>query len=172
PDRVEALLAVAGRVPHDRLPLGLLGGHRHARGRHERQGDEQDRAAAHGHQMWMACPSAARVASSAASDSVGCAWIVWMSSSRVASSVRPTANSWISSVASGPTMCTPRISPVRLSATTLRKPSVSPSATALPLAVNGNFPTLTSRPLPLAAASVTPIEATCGRQYVQEGTLP
>ena len=42
-------------------------------------------------------------------------------------------------------MCTPRISPVALSATTLTKPSVSPSATALPLAVNGNLPTRSPR---------------------------
>ena len=58
-----------------------------------------------------------------------------------------------------------------LSATTLTKPSVSPSATALPLAVNGNFPTCTSRPFSFALASVAPIEATCGRQYVHDGTL-
>ena len=45
------------------------------------------------HQMWMAWPRAASVASSAASESVGCAWMVWMISSSVASSVRPTANS-------------------------------------------------------------------------------
>src|SRR4026208_1440097 len=63
-----------------------------------------------------------------------------------ARSVRPTANSWISAVASGPTMCTPSSSPVVLSATTLMKPSVSPSATAFPLAVDRNFPTPISRP--------------------------
>ena len=95
-----------------------------------------------------------------------------MISSSVASSVRPTANSWIISVASGPTMCTPRISPVALSATTLTKPSVSPSATALPLAVNGNFPTVISRPFSRARASLTPIDAIWGRQYVHDGTLP
>ena len=39
--------------------------------------------------MWMAWPSAASVASSAASDSVGWAWMVCMISSSVASSVRP-----------------------------------------------------------------------------------
>ena len=114
--------------------------------------------------MWMGWPSAASVASSAASDSVGWAWMVWTISSSVASRVRPTANSWIISVASGPTMCTPRISPVLLSATTLTKPSVSPIATALPLAVNGNLPTATSRPPPRAVASDTPMDATCGRQ--------
>src|SRR2546422_713182 len=97
-------------------------------------------------QMWIAWPSAPSVASSAASDRVGWAWIVWMISSSVASSVRPTANSWMISVASGPTMCTPRISPDALSATTFTKPSVSPRATALPFAVNGNLPMLTSRP--------------------------
>ena len=95
-----------------------------------------------------------------------------MISSTVASSVRPTANSWMISVASGPMMCTPRISPVFLSATTLMNPSVSPSATALPFAVNGNLPTATSRPPSFAFDSVSPIEATCGRQYVHEGTLP
>ena len=87
-----------------------------------------------------------------------------MISSRVASSVRPTANSWMISVASAPTMWTPRSSPVPLSAITLMNPSVSPSATALPLAVNGNLPTTTSRPFSRARASVTPIEAICGRQ--------
>ena len=86
--------------------------------------------------------------------------MVWTNSSSVASRVRPTANSWISSVASGPTMWTPRISPVALSATTLTKPSVSPCATALPLAVNGNLPTAISRPSRRAAASVSPIDAT------------
>ena len=44
------------------------------------------------HQTWIARPRAASVASSAASDSVGWAWIVWIISSSVASSVRPTAN--------------------------------------------------------------------------------
>ena len=87
-----------------------------------------------------------------------------MISSTVASSVRPTANSWIISVASGPMMCAPRISPVFLSAITLTKPSVSPSATALPLAVNGNLPMATSRPPSFALPSVSPMEATCGRQ--------
>ena len=87
-----------------------------------------------------------------------------MISSTVASSVRPTANSWIISVASAPMMCAPRISPVFLSAITLTKPSVSAIATALPLAVNGNLPTATSRPPSLALASVRPIDATCGRQ--------
>src|SRR5881296_2147067 len=115
-------------------------------------------------QMWIAWPRAASVASRAASDKVGWAWIVWMISSSVASRVRPTANSWIISVASGPMMCTPRISPVALSATTLMKPSVSPSATALPFAVNGKRPTDTSRPASRARASVEPIEAICGWQ--------
>ena len=104
------------------------------------------------------------MASSAASESVGCAWMVCIISSSVASSVRPTANSWIISVASGPMMCTPSSSPVFLSATTLTKPSVSPRATALPLAVNGNLPTASSRPPSLAFASVSPIEAIWGRQ--------
>src|SRR3989442_6731376 len=66
-------------------------------------------------QMWIAWPSAASVASRAASDKVGWAWIVRMISSSVASSVRPSANSWMISVASGPTMWTPRSSPVALS---------------------------------------------------------
>jgi len=35
---------------------------------------------------------------------------------------------------------------------------------ALPLAVNGNRPTETSRPFSRARASVDPIEAICGRQ--------
>ena len=39
--------------------------------------------------MWIAWPSAASVASRAASDRVGWAWIVWMISSSVASRVRP-----------------------------------------------------------------------------------
>src|SRR3989304_4490280 len=76
--------------------------------------------------MCMAWPSAASVASSAASESVGWAWIVWMMSSSVASSVRPTANSWIISVASEPTMWAPSSSPDPLSAAPLRNPPASP----------------------------------------------
>jgi hypothetical protein len=40
------------------------------------------------------------------------------------------------------------------------------------LAVKGKRPTLTSRPSAFAAASDSPIDATWGRQYVHEGTLP
>ncbi len=46
-----------------------------------------------------------------------------------------------SSLACGPTTCTPRISSVAGSAITLTSPVVSPSARARPLAMNGKVPT-------------------------------
>ena len=62
----------------------------------------------------------------------------------VASSVRASPASAISSVTPCPIMWTPRTSPWRAPATTLTKPSVCPVAIALPSARNGNLPTLTS----------------------------
>ena len=82
----------------------------------------------------VACPIASRAASMTASDSVGWAWMVWPTSSTVASKVLPRANSAISSVASAPMMCAPSSAPVLASKMVLTRPSVSPSAIALPLA--------------------------------------
>jgi hypothetical protein len=48
-------------------------------------------------------------------------------------------------------------------------PSLSPTAWALPLARNGNLPTLNLRPFSFAARSVSPTLATWGWQYVQPG---
>ena len=72
------------------------------------------------------------------------------------------AKPWIISVTSPPIMWAPISAPVVASNTVLTKPSVSPAAIALPLARNGKRPTLTSRPLALACASVRPTEAICG----------
>src|SRR5439155_24038653 len=75
------------------------GGGREERGEAVRRPSEGAVEAPSENQMWIAWPRAASVASSAASESVGCAWMVCIISSSVASSVRPTANSWIISVA-------------------------------------------------------------------------
>ena len=45
---------------------------------------------------------------------------------------------------------------------TLTNPSFEPLALALPLALNGNLPTLISYPAPLALASVYPTDAISG----------
>ncbi len=49
-----------------------------------------------------------------------------------------------SSVAAGPMMWTPRISPYYFSVTTFTKPVVLPRMLALPFAVHGKRPTFTS----------------------------
>ena len=53
-------------------------------------------------------------------------------------------DSAISSVAVGPMMCTPRISPYFCSVTIFTKPSCWPTMLARELAVKGNLPTFTS----------------------------
>ena len=68
---------------------------------------------------------------------------VFISSTSVVSSVRPTTYPWISSVTSAPIMWAPRSSPVLASKTVLIIPSGSPSAIAFPLPMNGKRPTLT-----------------------------
>ncbi len=62
-------------------------------------------------QALIAIPYTLFDASSIASASVGCAWMVHIKSSTVASSSMAVTASAISSVACGPMMCTPRISP-------------------------------------------------------------
>ena len=64
-------------------------------------------------------------------------------SSTVASSSIAVTASAISSVAWGPMICTPSISPYFASATTLTKPSCELMIDALEFAENGNFPTFT-----------------------------
>ena len=59
----------------------------------------------------MAIPYTLFDASSMASAKVGCAWMVHIKSSTVASSSMAATASAINSVACGPMMCTPRISP-------------------------------------------------------------
>src|SRR5262249_28243349 len=79
----------------------------------------------------IATPYTLFMASSMASASVGCAWMVNIRSSAVASSSMAATASEISSVADGPMMCTPRISPYCASDTTLMKPSCEPTMEAL-----------------------------------------
>src|SRR5439155_23362338 len=95
-------------------------------------------------QMWRACPATASAASWIASESVGCAWIVRTSSSDVASSFNAAPAAPISSVARGPTMCTPRTSSYFFSPTIFTNPAVSLTMRAFGFAENGNFPTATS----------------------------
>ena len=68
----------------------------------------------------------------------------------------------ISSLACGPTMCTPRISSVAASARNLTMPVVSPSARARPLAMNGKVPALYLAPRALSCCSVSPTQAISG----------
>src|SRR5882672_11452133 len=68
-------------------------------------------------------PRTAATASDIASQTVGCACTVDIKSSTVASSCRAATASEITSVANGPIMCTPRISPNFSSLTTLMNPS-------------------------------------------------
>jgi hypothetical protein len=65
----------------------------------------------------------------------------------------------------------PSNSPYFASKTTLTNPPVSPIAAAFPEAEKGNLPTFNSKPASLAASSVYPTDAICGRQYVQPGTF-
>jgi len=64
-----------------------------------------------GYQPWMTRPSVASAASWSDSCIVGCAWTVEMMSSAVASRRLANPISPISSLASSPKMCAPRISP-------------------------------------------------------------
>ena len=118
---------------------------------------------------WIACPSAARVASWMASDIVGWAWMVAWISSLVSSWSRARPISAMSSVAFSPMRWAPNNSPCFLPNNNLANPSGSPEAMALPLAANGILPTLYSMPASLSARSVLPTDATCGWQYVQPG---
>src|SRR5436190_6603417 len=104
----------------------------------------------------MASPYTLLDASSMASARVGCAWMVHIRSSTVASSSIAVTASAISSDACGPMMCTPRISPYFTSETIFMKPSWAPTIDARELAVNGNLPTLTLWPSSRAFASVSP----------------
>src|SRR6185436_15883533 len=73
----------------------------------------------------MAAPCVACAASPTASDIVGCAWIVRISSSTVHSSRSASVASATSSVARGPIMWTPSTSSYFFSATIFTKPSIS-----------------------------------------------
>ena len=79
-----------------------------------------------------------------ASVSVGCACMVEMISSAVASSVMASPISAIISVTPSPTMWQPRISSCLEPTMSLTKPWVSPSAWALPEAMNGKVEVLYS----------------------------
>ena len=91
----------------------------------------------------MAMPSTLEKPSSRLSASVGWAWMVNIISSTVASSSIAVTHSAMSSVACGPMMWTPRISPYLASETTLTKPSCESTMVALELPTKGNLPTLT-----------------------------
>src|ERR1700722_18395325 len=105
--------------------------------------------------------------SSSASATVGWAWMVNIISSTVASSSSAVTASAMISVAYGPMMWTPRISPYFASLTTFTKPSWASRMVALELPTNGNLPTFTWKPFSFAAASVRPTLAICGSVYVQ-----
>ncbi len=83
-------------------------------------------------------------------------------SSTVASSSSAVTASAMISVAYGPMMWTPSISPYFASVTTLMKPSCASTMVALELPTNGNLPTFTWKPFSLACASVRPTLAICG----------
>src|SRR5262249_4618811 len=83
-------------------------------------------------------------ASMSASERVGWAWMVLAIDSLVASSSSAAHASTISSVALGPTMCTPRSSSYFDSVTNFTSPPDSPRMRAFEFAVNGNLPILTS----------------------------
>ena len=70
----------------------------------------------------MAAPCVACAASATASENVGCAWIVLISSSAVHSSRRASTASATSSVDRGPIMCTPSTSSVLLVGDDLDEP--------------------------------------------------
>ena len=87
-----------------------------------------------------------------------------MMSSIVASTRRARPISPISSLASSPMMCAPRISPYGSLTITLTRPSVAPTAIALPWPLNAYLPTLYLRPFSFACFSVMPTDAICGLQ--------
>ena len=98
-----------------------------------------------------------------ASDRVGWAWIVCISSSIVDSSLIETQASWIRSVACGPIMWTPRISPYLASVTILTKPDVLVDRHRLAQRLEGELAhfdvqTLASR----ASCSVRPVAGDLG----------
>ena len=76
-------------------------------------------------------------------------------------SIASTASA-ISSPAIAPMMCTPRISSSSFAAISLQNPAGASIARARPLAMNGNWPTLYSRPLALTCSSVSPTHAISG----------
>src|SRR3990172_2676604 len=118
---------------------------------------------------WIARPSAASAASMIASGSVGCGWIVRAMSCTLAPISIASAISLMRSLASGPTIWTPSRRVVFASMTTFTKPSVSPAANARPIAANGTFPTRTSKPFCVAAASSSPTVATSGSVKIADG---
>src|ERR1039458_1506891 len=118
---------------------------------------------------FTAFPSTLENPSSSASATVGCAWIVNIISSTVASNSSAVTASAMISVAYGPIMCTPSTSPNFASATTFTNPSCASRIVAFELPTNGNLPTFTWKPFSFAAASVRPTLAICGSQYVHPG---
>ena len=79
------------------------------------------------------------------------------------------AASAMSSVTSGPIMCTPRTLSVLASAMTLHQPSVSLSDIARPDAANGNLPSTGSKPAFLASSIDRPTDAISGSVKITAG---
>src|SRR5260364_92770 len=96
--------------------------------------------------IFSARPSTASAASRIASESDGCGWQMRAISSDAAlNSIALTASA-IKSDALLETICTPRISSLRASASISTTPSACPMPSARPLAANGNCPVLQARP--------------------------
>src|SRR5439155_2371384 len=129
-----------------------------------RPGSDDLRQRAHRYRaVWIGLPATESAASRKVSASVGCAWIVAMTSSTVASRRIARVASAISSDAWGPAMCTPTMRRSLPAATIFVVPAVSPRATARPDAANGKRAIFTASPnFSLACASVRPTEASSG----------
>src|SRR6478752_9130948 len=111
------------------------------------------------------------IVSPIASERLGWAWMSEPTSDGNASQLTAKYPSWSSSLAQGPTKCSPNIGPPR-AATTFTNPSVSPTIIARPLPANECLCTSTSYPASRASASVIPAQATSGCVYTTQGTLP
>src|SRR6218665_10501 len=124
------------------------------------------------HQKFSVRLSTAKAASLMASLNVG-----WALQRRAMSSllafISMASTAWaISSLACGPTMCTPRISSVPASASILTMPAVSPNARARPLARKGKTPARYPMPSALSCCSLRPPPAPSGWVEMTHPPLP
>ena len=92
--------------------------------------------------IWIAWLFEANAASCRASETVGWLNIVNAMSSELAPNSIEINACWTISAADGPKTWTPRMASVFLSESNFTKPMDSETARALPLAANGNLPTL------------------------------